>query len=111
MHWLDSIRPRLVQETDSEKTCTLAVTLLPIGSSIYGCLFPFIIVQNDWFFALLIFQNTPNLEVQNILRTCEGTVLTTSGVRLNYTAHSEGGPRATACQDTPRCVDWDVRQL
>ena len=43
----------------------------------------------DWFFALLIFQRTINQDVQNVLRICEGTVMTTSGGRLNYSAQLE----------------------
>ena len=35
------------------------------------------VIQNDWFSAMLIFKKTPNQYVQNILRVCERTLLTT----------------------------------
>ena len=40
-----------------------------------------------------------DLRFSSFLRVCDGTVLTTSGARLNCSAHLEGCPHATICGD------------
>ena len=59
---------------------------------------------------MFVLTRSPNQNVQNILRGCTGTVLTTSGVRLYDSAHLNDAHMQSREDALWWCVYWEDRQ-
>ena len=103
--------PRPVQKAESEKTCTLAVSMLQIGPPSNRWFFcstcvrhspehaSFFVAQKNWFSVLLIFKRTPRQDVQHVLRIWDTVILTTSDASLDWSAHVEWCPHTITCEN------------